>query len=52
MKGQAWGLVIILLVALGWCAWLIVQAHECGAAGGAYIIPQQGFPVCVAGVVP
>lgn len=49
----ALGYIAIVLLILGLLAWgvaNIVWAIQCGGAGGAYIIPQNSFPVCVQGV--
>ena len=43
------GLIFVAAVVYG--VFQIIWAIECGDAGGAYIIPQTGFPVCVQGVV-
>lgn len=45
--------VFVILLTLGFLAYgalTIVWAYECGQKGGAYIIPQNSFPVCVQGV--
>ena len=41
---------LIFLAALVYGVFLIIWANECAAHGGAYLIPQNGFPVCLAGV--
>lgn len=43
-------LIFLAAIAYGW--FQIIWAVECGNAGGAYIIPQNSFPVCVQGVRP
>jgi len=45
---SALALAFIALVVYG--VFQIIWAVECGNLGGAYIIPQNSFPVCVAGV--
>jgi len=45
-------LAVLLLLALVWVSLLAVWANECGNAGGAFIVPQNSWPVCVAGVKP
>lgn len=42
---------LIFLAAIVYGIFQIIWAVECGQAGGAYIIPQSGFPVCVQGVM-
>ena len=42
---------LIWLGAIVYGVFQIIWAIECGDAGGAYIIPQNSFPVCVQGVV-
>lgn len=43
---------VIIALALAYGIAQIIWAVECGNAGGAYIAPQNSFPVCVAGVRP
>ena len=43
-------IVLGVLGVLAYAVALIVWAFQCGNAGGAFIIPQNGFPVCVQGV--
>jgi hypothetical protein len=40
----------LILAALAYGVALIIWANQCGAAGGTYIIPKAGFPVCVQGI--
>ena len=43
---------VIFAAALIYGVFLIIWANQCAADGGAYLIPQNGFPVCVTGVRP
>ena len=42
--------VVAFAAALVFGVLLIIWSNQCAAAGGAYIIPQNSFPVCVQGV--
>lgn len=39
---------LIFLAALTYGVFLIIWANDCAAVGGAFIIPENSFPVCVA----
>lgn len=47
-----WLVALAFLGSLVYGVFTIIWAVECGNAGGAYIIPQNSFPVCVQGVRP
>lgn len=52
MKSNTHYLILIgicLLIALAWSAALVVWSVQCADRGGAFIVPQNSFPVCVAG---
>lgn len=42
--------VLCFVAALVFGVLFIVWSNQCAAAGGAYIIPQNSWPVCVQGV--
>lgn len=46
---KTWKLVVVFAAAIVYGVTLIIWANECASIGGAYLLPDNGFPVCVQG---